>query len=108
MLMAMEKIAFAESEHYAGPGWIGYNCDNIVDPDQAVVCNTIVQEQLVIKENGWEVWEFDDSLILVVIAITMLVNLYIQYEFSESNWCASEIDVLRLQIDEIHTKIVKD
>tara|TARA_R100001126_G_C4834014_1_gene153302 strand:- start:150 stop:533 length:384 start_codon:yes stop_codon:yes gene_type:complete len=65
MLMAMEKIAFAESEHYAGPGWIGYNCDNIVDPDQAVVCNTIVQEQLVIKENGWEVWEFDDSYILL-------------------------------------------
>ena len=49
-----------------------------------------------------------NHLILVVIAITMLVNLYIQYEFSESNWCASEVDVLRLQIDKIHTKIVKD
>ena len=37
MLMALEKIAFAESEHYAGPGWVGYNCDNIQDPDQAVL-----------------------------------------------------------------------
>lgn len=65
MLMAMEKIALAESEHYAGPGWIGYNCDNIVDPDQAVLCNTIAMEQLVHSENDWEVWEFDDSYIIL-------------------------------------------
>ena len=65
MLMALEKIAFAESEHYAGPGWVGYNCDNIQDPDQAVLCNTIAMEELIIQENGWEIWEFDDSYILL-------------------------------------------
>ena len=49
-----------------------------------------------------------NHLILVVIAIALLTNLYIQYEFNKSNWCESEIDVLRLQIDQIHTEIIKD
>ena len=48
-----------------------------------------------------------NHLILVVIAIALLTNLYIQYEFNKSNWCESEIDVLRLQIDQIHTEIIK-
>ena len=29
LLCALQKISFAES----GPGWLGYNCDNIIDPD---------------------------------------------------------------------------
>ena len=49
-----------------------------------------------------------NHLILIVIALGILTNLYIQYKFNESNWCESEIDVLRLQIDQIHTKIIKD
>tara|TARA_R100000234_G_C4828306_1_gene105832 strand:- start:147 stop:470 length:324 start_codon:yes stop_codon:yes gene_type:complete len=61
LLCALQKISFAES----GPGWLGYNCDNIVDPDQAVLCNTIAMEQLVHKENGWAIWEFDDAYILL-------------------------------------------
>jgi len=49
-----------------------------------------------------------NHLILVVIALGILTNLYIQYEFNKSNWCESEIDMLRLQIDQIHTEIIKD
>ena len=49
-----------------------------------------------------------NHMILLVISITLVINLYIQYEFNKSNWCESEIDVLRLQIDQIHTEIIKD
>jgi len=52
-------------EHYPGPGWIGYNCDSLHDPYQNVLCNTIAMERLVLQENGWEIWEFDDSYILL-------------------------------------------
>ena len=47
-----------------------------------------------------------NHLILVVIAIAVLTNLYIQYEIIESNWCSSEIDILRYQVDDIHHKII--
>ena len=49
-----------------------------------------------------------NHLILVVIAVAILTNLYIQYKFNQSNWCESEIDMLRLQIDQIHTEIIKE
>ena len=54
---------YAEERH--GPGWKSSNCDNIIDPDQAVVCNMMWSEQLIIDEYGWEVWEFDDSYIVL-------------------------------------------
>ena len=70
MLICFVVIAFSikslyAEEHYPGPGWVGYNCDSLHDPYQNVLCNTIAMEQLVIQENGWEVWEFDDSYILL-------------------------------------------
>lgn len=70
MLICFVIIAFSikslyAEEHYPGPGWVGYNCDSLHDPYQNVLCNTIAMEQLVIQENGWEVWEFDDSYILL-------------------------------------------
>ena len=64
LLCAMQKISFSE-EHYAGPGWEHYNCDSLDDPYQNVLCNTMAMETLIIQENGWEVWEFDDSYILL-------------------------------------------
>ena len=64
LLCAMQKISYSE-EHYPGPGWIGYNCDSLNDPYQNVLCNTIAMERLVLQENGWEIWEFDDSYILL-------------------------------------------
>ncbi len=70
MLICFIIIAFSikslyATEHYPGPGWVGYNCDSLHDPYQNVLCNTIAMEQLVIQENGWEIWEFDDSYILL-------------------------------------------
>ena len=70
MLICFIIIAFSikslyAAEHYPGPGWVGYNCDSLHDPYQNVLCNTIAMEQLIIQENGWEVWEFDDSYILL-------------------------------------------
>ena len=49
-----------------------------------------------------------NHLILVVVTIAVLTNLYIQYKFNESNWCEAEVDILRVQIDQIHQEIVKD
>ena len=64
LLCAMQKISYSE-EHFPGPGWIVYNCDSLNDPYQNVLCNTIAMERLVLQENGWEIWEFDDSYILL-------------------------------------------
>ena len=65
VILAFSIKALYAEEHYPGPGWVGYNCDSLHDPYQNVLCNTIAMEQLIIQENGWEIWEFDDSYILL-------------------------------------------
>jgi len=62
-MLMISSIVYAQERH--GPGWKSSNCDNIIDPDQAVICNMMWSEQLIIDEYGWEVWEFDDSYIVL-------------------------------------------
>ena len=62
-MLMMVVIVYAEEKH--GPGWKSSHCGNIVDPDQAVICNMMGLETLMIDEFDWEVWEFDDSYIVL-------------------------------------------
>jgi len=70
-MLMISSIVYAESNigeenpRRHGPGWKSANCNNIIDPDQAVVCNMMGLELLVIEAYGWEVWEFDDSYIIL-------------------------------------------
>ena len=53
--------------------------------------------------------------IFLMAAAMVLININIKLEtihnyqdqYLKADWCTSEIEVLRLQIDEMHTKIVK-
>jgi competence protein ComGC len=47
-------------------------------------------------------------IMLWIICVVLLINIYLQYEMNESNWCEAEVDILRKQISEIHTQVVKD
>lgn len=47
-------------------------------------------------------------IMLWIICVVLLINIYVQYEMNESNWCEAEVDILRKQISEIHTQVVKD
>ena len=47
-------------------------------------------------------------ILLLIICVVLLINIYVQYEMNQSNWCEAEVDILRKQISEIHTHVVKD
>ena len=50
-MLMMVVIVYAEEKH--GPGWKSSHCGNIVDPDQAVICNMMGLETLMIDEFDW-------------------------------------------------------
>ena len=48
------------------------------------------------------------KLINFVTMTSVLVMLWVQYTYIEADWCSSEIDTLRLQVDEMHTVLIND
>ena len=43
-MLMISSIVYAQEKH--GPGWKSSNCDNIIDPDQAVICNMMWSDKL--------------------------------------------------------------
>ena len=49
-----------------------------------------------------------NTILLIGVTICLIIITVIHSEYIYTSWCESEIEILRFQIDEIHTKIVKD
>jgi len=49
-----------------------------------------------------------NTLLMIVVTICLIIITVIHSKYIYTSWCESEIDILRFQIDDIHTKIVKE
>tara|TARA_X000001382_G_scaffold113010_1_gene90534 strand:+ start:1699 stop:1893 length:195 start_codon:yes stop_codon:yes gene_type:complete len=52
-------------------------------------------------------------LLMTLVIVLMNINIKLksihnyQDQYLKADWCSSEIEILRLQIDELHTKIIE-
>ena len=43
-----------------------------------------------------------------IIIILLVYIIWVDHKYVQIGWCESEIDIIRLQLDEIHTSLIKD
>ncbi len=48
------------------------------------------------------------DLYKIIMIILLICILWINYRYIQIGWCESEIEILRFQIDDIHTSLIKD
>jgi len=48
------------------------------------------------------------DLYKIIMIIQLICILWINYRYIQIGWCESEIEILRFQIDDIHTSLIKD
>jgi len=48
------------------------------------------------------------DLYRIIMIILLICIVWINYRYIQIGWCESEIDIIRLQLDEIHTSLIKD
>ena len=44
----------------------------------------------------------------LIIIIQLVYIIWVNHMYVQVGWCESEIDIIRLQLDEIHTSLIKD
>jgi hypothetical protein len=47
-----------------------------------------------------------NRIYLILISLMLVYIIIIDHIYIDSNWCSSEIDILRYQVDDIHHKII--
>jgi len=64
--MLITSVAYATHGEEHGPGWHSSNCDSLPWVEgQAEFCNMMGLENKILEHNGYKIWEFDDSYIIM-------------------------------------------
>ena len=49
-----------------------------------------------------------NTMIMTVVVICLIIITVIHSKYIYASWCEAEIEILRVQIDDIHNQVVKE